>query len=54
MDICITRDGMCIGCLRTLEEMANWKTYTDQEKLAVLEKIKIRRGNQDYYGGPGN
>ncbi len=52
MDICITRDGVCIGCYRTLEEMAGWKSYTEEQKAEVLEKIKARRGSQDYYGGP--
>lgn len=51
-DICITRDGMCIGCYRTLEEMASWRTMSEAEKAEVLEKIKGRRGSQDYYGGP--
>ncbi len=53
IDVCVTRDGVCIGCYRTLEEMAGWKSYTEKQKAEVLEKIKKRRGSQDYYGGPG-
>jgi uncharacterized protein len=53
VDICVSRDGFCIGCYRSLEEMANWKTYTEAEKAEVLEKIKGRRASQDYYGSPG-
>lgn len=53
IDVCISREGMCIGCFRTLEEMAGWQGYTEEQKAEVLEKIKQRRGNQDYYGGPG-
>ncbi len=52
IDVCISRNGVCIGCYRTLEEMAGWKSYTEKQKAEVLEKIKQRRGSQDYYGGP--
>jgi uncharacterized protein len=52
IDVCVSRDGYCIGCLRSIEEMAGWPNYTDQQKEEVLEKIKKRRGSQDYYGGP--
>lgn len=35
--------GYCKGCLRTLEEIANWIQYTDEERLEVVEKLKKRR-----------
>ncbi len=53
IDVCITREGVCIGCYRTLEEMASWASYTEEQKARVLENIKQRRGSQDYYGSPG-
>jgi len=52
IDVCISRDGVCIGCYRTLEEMAGWQAYTEEQKKQVLENIKKRRPSQDYYGGP--
>lgn len=52
IDVCITRDGVCIGCYRSLEEMAGWPSYTEEQKKEVLENIKKRRSSQDYYGGP--
>jgi uncharacterized protein len=52
IDVCISRNGLCIGCYRTLDEMAGWKTYTEEQKQEVLENIKKRRPSQDYYGGP--
>jgi uncharacterized protein len=52
IDVCITREGVCIGCYRTTEEMAAWPTMSEQQKQEVLEKIKARRPSQDYYGGP--
>ena len=31
---------ICIGCLRTQEEIADWMTYTELEKDKVLRRIK--------------
>ncbi len=31
---------ICIGCLRTQEEIADWMTYTELEKDKVLQRIK--------------
>jgi len=33
-------DMICIGCLRTQEEIADWTTYTELEKYKVLWRIK--------------
>jgi predicted Fe-S protein YdhL (DUF1289 family) len=33
-------DMICIGCLRTQEEIADWMTYTELEKDKVLWRIK--------------
>ena len=35
--------GLCIGCLRTSEEIADWGSYTDEQKLNVLNEIKKRK-----------
>jgi len=35
--------GLCIGCLRTSEEIAQWPSLSDKEKLNVLEEIKTRK-----------
>ena len=43
-DIC-TQDlqsGLCIGCKRTQEEIANWIKYTDEQKKQVLIDIENR------------
>jgi predicted Fe-S protein YdhL (DUF1289 family) len=37
------RSGYCEGCLRTLDEIACWSGYTDEDKLAVLAKLAARR-----------
>jgi predicted Fe-S protein YdhL (DUF1289 family) len=33
----------CIGCWRTLEEIAGWPSMTDEEQRAVLARLEARR-----------
>lgn len=35
--------GLCRGCLRTLEEIAGWRSSDDAEKARVLARIAERR-----------
>lgn len=35
--------GLCIGCLRTLEEIACWGAMADEERRRVLALIERRR-----------
>jgi predicted Fe-S protein YdhL (DUF1289 family) len=34
--------GWCEGCLRTIDEIAAWASYSSQEKCAVLAKLEER------------
>lgn len=34
--------GYCEGCLRTLDEIACWSGYTDEDKLAIIAKLSAR------------
>ena len=34
--------GLCLGCRRTLQEIADWLEMTPPEKLAVLERVAQR------------
>lgn len=36
--------GLCVGCLRTLEEIAGWGGYSEEEKRAVSRTLERRRG----------
>jgi len=38
-----TERGWCTGCLRTLEEIANWAQSSDDVKRVVLERLTARR-----------
>ena len=33
-------NNLCIGCGRTLEEIANWSTYDNMQKKRILNKKK--------------
>jgi len=35
--------GWCTGCLRTLEEIANWAQSSDAAKRTVLARLVTRR-----------
>lgn len=37
------KTGLCLGCLRTIEEIGRWLDYSAAEKLAVLERLDERR-----------
>ena len=34
---------ICIGCKRTLDEIANWSSYSDFQKQNVIERIKYEQ-----------
>jgi uncharacterized protein len=38
----LDRDGYCIGCKRSITEIANWSYYTDSEKTEIANKVKNR------------
>jgi len=37
-------DGLCAGCLRTLDEIACWSTLGDAERLRLMERELPARG----------
>jgi predicted Fe-S protein YdhL (DUF1289 family) len=54
INICRYNDfGLCVGCLRTKEEISNWSYYSDEEKRKVKEEIIKRRldKGENYYEG---
>lgn len=42
--ICKLNDeGVCTGCYRTIDEIANWLKYTDVEREAIIELLDMRK-----------
>lgn len=36
------KTGLCTGCLRTIDEIANWSILEDDEKLHILKLVEVR------------
>jgi len=39
VSICKIVEGKCAGCGRTLEEIAKWRSYSDEERLQVMNRL---------------
>ena len=35
--------GYCMGCLRTIDEIADWLEMTNEEKQQVLDRLEQRK-----------
>ena len=40
------RTGLCVGCARTIDEIAAWSTMSDDEKRSVWTLLEERREPQ--------
>jgi predicted Fe-S protein YdhL (DUF1289 family) len=36
------QDNLCLGCYRTLDEIATWSQMSDAEKMQILSKVANR------------
>ena len=36
------RSGLCLGCRRTLDEIARWTLLTDQERARIMAELPDR------------
>ena len=44
VNICvIEEDGLCVGCARTLDEIASWGGWSAAERSAVMLALPARR-----------
>lgn len=39
--------GLCLGCFRTLQEIATWSRMTDEARDAVMTDLPGRKGRID-------
>jgi predicted Fe-S protein YdhL (DUF1289 family) len=37
------RNGWCLGCKRTIDEIRDWPILSAEEKTAILEEIEARK-----------
>ncbi len=52
LNVCRMDDatGVCVGCFRTLEEIADWGGADDGRRLAILAAVERRRRDLDPWG----
>lgn len=45
-------DKICVGCFRSLEEVAKWDSYSEDQKKEVIDNTHKRRAERggSYYG----
>jgi len=43
--------GFCLGCFRTIEEIALWSRAPDEQRLKILVAVERRRVEHDPAGG---
>lgn len=39
--------GLCLGCFRTLKEIAGWRALSDEARAAVMADLPSRRSRID-------
>lgn len=42
-------NGMCVGCFRMLDEIANWAILTPEARMEVLRKAHLRMQLRDHH-----
>ena len=47
INVCKMEAGFCIGCYRTLDEIAGWANAGDYDKRLILAAVAQRRGTRD-------
>ena len=40
--LCVVEHGLCIGCGRTLDEIASWGSMAEPQRRAVMEGLAAR------------
>ena len=39
-NVCRAKDGVCVGCKRTVEEIKHWRGYSNAEKRAIIDRVE--------------
>ena len=42
--------GLCVGCLRTIDEIAGWTAFSDAERSSIRAALPTRRARLDPVG----
>jgi hypothetical protein len=41
------KSGLCLGCFRTLAEIARWSKFSEDERTMLMETLPARRSRID-------
>jgi len=45
INVCALNEaGFCQGCFRTVDEITRWSKVSNEERMAILAQVAIRRG----------
>jgi uncharacterized protein len=46
IQVCVVdgESGLCLGCFRTLDEVARWSALSDEERAAIMAALPGRLG----------
>ena len=47
VNICKVEDDVCIGCGRTLDEIANWTSMSNEERKQINERVSHNLQRQE-------
>ena len=50
INICKMEAGVCVGCLRTLDEIGRWSNASDSEKQRILNAVAARQDDLNKTG----
>ena len=42
VQVCVVQDGYCLGCNRSQQEIADWTSLTDEQRLRIIEELDTR------------
>lgn len=47
VQVCVVdgESGLCLGCFRTLAEVAGWSRLTEARRRAIMGELPTRRGS---------
>lgn len=43
--ICKMKDNVCVGCKRTVDEIANWSKLSNEQKKIIVDRISMQSTN---------
>lgn len=47
----LDEQDVCIGCLRTVEEITRWRGMSEQERAEVMERVRRRQRENNPFAG---